>query len=111
MDGYGEAVGVEGGQKGGDLIQEDSELWCFFQKFPLEVWRPVEGQLSTEPVVLCFDSKDGGIEGSRGQSYKCEGFQCWLKDSPMKIALAASEVLPSPQHEPDIQALKYMLNE
>lgn len=63
----------------GDLIQEDSELWCFFQKLPLEVWRPVEGQLSTEPVVLCFDSKDRGIEGSRGRSYKCEGFNIGKK--------------------------------
>lgn len=70
-----------------------------------------EGQLSTDFVELCFDCKDGGIEGTRGQSCKCEGFQHWHKHSPVKTALAASKVLTNPQHKPDIQALKYLLNE
>lgn len=32
----------------------------------LEVWRPLEDQLFTKHVGLCFDSKDGDLEGGEG---------------------------------------------
>lgn len=48
----------------------------------------LEGQLSTEPVGLCFDSNDGGVEGARGRLTGVKFFSAGVK-SPGKTALAA----------------------
>lgn len=71
----------------------------------------MEDQLSTEHVELCLDPKDGGVEGVKGSLTSGKGFPCWHKNVSVKTASAASKVLPSPQHELDTQAPKYLLNE
>lgn len=106
----GEVMGVEGERLVGIMSRT---LSAGASSGLSELWRPGE-----EPRGLCFDPKDGDAAGlderagdERAGLEKVKVFNVSIEtDGPVKTALAASTVLPSPAHQRDTQVLKFLLN-